>query len=46
MCLRKIGSRRKPDGRSMNITTNEFKEHLETVSHERYEEVHGVIVVR
>ena len=37
-CLRKIGSRDKPAARSMNVTVNEFKEHFERVSKERYEE--------
>ena len=27
----------------MKITVNEFKKHFERVSHERYEEDHGVV---
>ena len=42
-CLRKIETRGKPAARSVNITVNDFKEHFESVSHERYEEDHRVI---
>ena len=42
-CLRKIGARGKPAAKSMKITVNEFKNQFERVSHERYEEEHGVI---
>jgi hypothetical protein len=42
-CLRKIGTRGKPAGRSVNVTAQEFKEHFEMVSKDRYEEDPGLI---
>ena len=43
--LWKIEIRGKPAARSMKITVNEFKEHFERVSLERYEEEHGIVEI-
>jgi hypothetical protein len=42
-CLRKIGTRGCKAGASANICVNEFKEHFERVTCERYEEEPRVI---
>ena len=42
-CLRKIGARGKPAARSVNVTLQEFKEHFESVTKDRYEEDPAVI---
>ena len=42
-CLRKLGTRDGPAGRSTTVTVNEFKEHFERVSADRYEEEPRVI---
>ena len=36
-CLRKIGTKGKPEARGTTVTVNEFKEHFESVLNERYE---------
>ena len=42
-CLRKIGTKGKPKARGMTVTVDEFKEHFESVSNERYENDPSVI---
>ena len=42
-CLRKIGTKGKPEARGTTVTVNEFKEHFESVSNERYENDPSVI---
>ena len=42
-CLRMIGTRGKPAGRGTTVRANEFKEFLESLTKERYEEEPGEI---
>ena len=42
-CLRRLGTRERPAQRSMKLTVDEFKNHFESVSRDRYEERPEVI---
>ena len=42
-CLRRLGTRERPAARSMQLTVDEFKNHLKSISRDRYEERPEVI---